>query len=395
MPGSSLLNDNDSRLLESFWHSVDANEFGGSMFQDSGEFLDGLGTTWNDPPPMFVGSSTSYGQQPQFMSGDIHNAPFATDLNGMNAMPSHMLPQTTPADVLAAASVLQNGHNGRSNSDAIFTIPTSTAAQQRSLSQSQMMPFSRPDAFLTDMVFGADHGRGDQRVSKPVDINWGSDAGFAARRFIAPAGQETMEAITENKLQALDCFEFHGGSTAENTRPNSPILTRHIDVNRRQSMQRPDPGTAMQDDPRPIKRRKSSLTAHVDQEPSSPASASKASKKRRIKSAPESDTAVPADSTKAATPTTKSRKSNSVSAAKPPRENLTDDQKRENHIRSEQKRRTLIKEGFDDLNELVPDLRAGGFSKSAVLEMTAAFLSDLIDGNKELRDQLAKLKRGG
>lgn len=74
------------------------------------------------------------------------------------------------------------------------------------------------------------------------------------------------------------------------------------------------------------------------------------------------------------------------------RENLTEDQKRENHIKSEQKRRTLIKEGFEDLNELVPDLRGGGFSKSAVLTMAADWLEDLVKCNAKLKEQLAQLE---
>jgi hypothetical protein len=83
-----------------------------------------------------------------------------------------------------------------------------------------------------------------------------------------------------------------------------------------------------------------------------------------------------------------------LSATKPVRENLTEDQKRENHIKSEQKRRTLIKEGFDDLNELVPDLKGGGHSKSAVLVMAADWLEDLIEGNKVLRARLQELEEG-
>ncbi|KEQ69742.1 hypothetical protein M436DRAFT_25843, partial [Aureobasidium namibiae CBS 147.97] len=53
---------------------------------------------------------------------------------------------------------------------------------------------------------------------------------------------------------------------------------------------------------------------------------------------------------------------------------LTEDQKRSNHIRSEQKRRNIIKQGYEDLNELVPNLKTGGFSKSAVLTETTRFL---------------------
>ncbi|KAK8200530.1 uncharacterized protein BKA78DRAFT_238518, partial [Phyllosticta capitalensis] len=64
------------------------------------------------------------------------------------------------------------------------------------------------------------------------------------------------------------------------------------------------------------------------------------------------------------------------------RENLTEEQKRSNHILSEQKRRNLIKNGFTELNELVPGLKAGGFSKSAMLMEAAKFLETMILGNQ-------------
>ncbi|KKY22466.1 putative hlh transcription [Diplodia seriata] len=77
---------------------------------------------------------------------------------------------------------------------------------------------------------------------------------------------------------------------------------------------------------------------------------------------------------------------------KPPaRENLTEEQKRSNHILSEQKRRNLIKQGFDEMNELVPGLKAGGFSKSSTLMEGAKFLEDLIVGNQILRQALGEV----
>ncbi|OAA55932.1 hlh transcription factor [Niveomyces insectorum RCEF 264] len=84
------------------------------------------------------------------------------------------------------------------------------------------------------------------------------------------------------------------------------------------------------------------------------------------------------------------RRRRSAAQAKPPRENLTEDQKRENHIKSEQKRRTLIKSGFDDLCDLVPSLHGGGFSKSVMLTMAADWLEELLRGNEVLREQLQR-----
>ncbi|KNG50026.1 helix-loop-helix dna-binding protein [Stemphylium lycopersici] len=63
------------------------------------------------------------------------------------------------------------------------------------------------------------------------------------------------------------------------------------------------------------------------------------------------------------------------------RENLTEEQKRNNHILSEQKRRDLIKQGYKDLNELVPAVRGGGLSKSQILVEAATFLEKLIEDN--------------
>lgn len=73
---------------------------------------------------------------------------------------------------------------------------------------------------------------------------------------------------------------------------------------------------------------------------------------------------------------------------------LNEDQKRENHIKSEQERRTLIRQGFEDLGELMPGLKGGGFSKSAVLMMAADWLEELTHGNEILQRRLDQLGGG-
>jgi hypothetical protein len=87
-----------------------------------------------------------------------------------------------------------------------------------------------------------------------------------------------------------------------------------------------------------------------------------------------------------------SRKTRVTPTSKAPRENLSEEQKRTNHILSEQKRRNLIRQGFDDLCSLVPGLRGGGFSKSAMLTQAADWLEDLLRGNELLQSQLADMK---
>ncbi|KAF2858144.1 hypothetical protein K470DRAFT_199222, partial [Piedraia hortae CBS 480.64] len=51
------------------------------------------------------------------------------------------------------------------------------------------------------------------------------------------------------------------------------------------------------------------------------------------------------------------------------RQNLTDGEKRHNHIMSEQKRRNVIKQAYSDLERLVPVLSEGrpGLSKADAL----------------------------
>jgi hypothetical protein len=57
---------------------------------------------------------------------------------------------------------------------------------------------------------------------------------------------------------------------------------------------------------------------------------------------------------------------------------------RRNHIKSEQRRRHIIKDGFENLTEIVPNLKNGGYSKSTVLQMAADWLEDLTRGNEML-----------
>lgn len=92
-------------------------------------------------------------------------------------------------------------------------------------------------------------------------------------------------------------------------------------------------------------------------------------------------------------PTAKRRRASSGAngkAASLARKNLTEEQKRSNHIRSEQKRRNIIKQGYQDLNELVPNLKTGGFSKSAVLTETTRYLEEVQTGNIKVEELLRR-----
>jgi hypothetical protein len=206
---------------------------------------------------------------------------------------------------------------------------------------------------------------------KPVDLRWGTDSSFhIGTGFVAPPTLATMEDVEQSINSVLTCFE---PASATNTRAPSPH-------------REPFKGTLKgvdDEDSRNSKRRKVGGVKSED-EPGSDADVK--SRKRRPKGLNDSGNCL------RSSPPTKRRKSGVAAQLKMARENLTEDQKRENHIKSEQKRRTLIKEGFEDLNELVPELRGGGFSKSAVLIMTADWLEELINGNRNLRAVLEELE---
>ena len=89
-----------------------------------------------------------------------------------------------------------------------------------------------------------------------------------------------------------------------------------------------------------------------------------------------------------------SKKRRSIAAPTKARENLTEEQKRANHIMSEQKRRNQIKEGFDDLNELVPAIRNCGLNKAGVLNGAADYLQELIRKNEEYALLISKARGG-
>lgn len=72
------------------------------------------------------------------------------------------------------------------------------------------------------------------------------------------------------------------------------------------------------------------------------------------------------------------------------KENLSDQQKRFNHIQSEKKRRELINKGYYDLNNLVPSLAVGksGLSRSECLAEVNLYLNTLKQGTAQLLKRL-------
>lgn len=72
---------------------------------------------------------------------------------------------------------------------------------------------------------------------------------------------------------------------------------------------------------------------------------------------------------------------------------LTEEEKKQNHIASEQKRRQAIREGFDRLTELVPGLEGQGRSEGIVLKRTVDFMRDQLEERRRLVQAIEE--RGG
>ncbi|KAH7138718.1 hypothetical protein B0J11DRAFT_23297 [Dendryphion nanum] len=64
----------------------------------------------------------------------------------------------------------------------------------------------------------------------------------------------------------------------------------------------------------------------------------------------------------------------SPSSPLPEKPRLSEEEKKANHIKSEQKRREAIRDGFDRLANIVPGLSGQGRSEAVVLEGTLALL---------------------
>lgn len=75
---------------------------------------------------------------------------------------------------------------------------------------------------------------------------------------------------------------------------------------------------------------------------------------------------------------------------------LTDEQRRQNHIKSEKNRRDLIKINYTELNNVIPALKGGksGLSKSEVLREIVDFIEELEAGNEHMEKVLEHLTPG-
>ncbi|KAF2432019.1 hypothetical protein EJ08DRAFT_160599 [Tothia fuscella] len=210
---------------------------------------------------------------------------------------------------------------------------------------------------------------------------FGSDNMFGADRFRPAFASENDEVVSNRLTQELHMLKPINRSN-NNTRPPTPVeLSQGQQIGYQSSIdgqnldENPDGNSSR-------KRRKTSTDSGSNAGLSNPYGFPPNSRARRVPSVGEGSG--------------KRRKSSVAgSMVRHSRENLSDAQKRTNHIQSEQKRRDLIKNGFSSLQYLVPELRSGGVSKSAVLIEAANYLEQLMAVNKRMKDILSPNPGGG
>ncbi|KAH8677753.1 hypothetical protein BX600DRAFT_136182 [Xylariales sp. PMI_506] len=403
-PGAPLLSFEESQSLNNILEQLTSTQY--NEMTSFGEGLN-FSSEWNQLPPQFMGTATSYGHQPvqPFPSSvfDFSDGPSFLDaiqFPSASSMPPPRAPFRSPSSQNAAAvlTALQTGQASRSNAMGRGAIlPSQTHVRQPVHAVPQPHPrFStarnsspmlagpipapipltehRDEMLFADMAFGNPHGPETQRVAHqiPDDVNFGSDINFrGTQSYVPPSQRETAAVLEGERIKYLECFQLN--NSTGNTRPSSPLSGQSsptVGRNGKLNGHQNDFDASS---------RKRKVKEEAEDEAEAGSSMSKAARKRKSKE----DLGSKDDGSANEAPGKRRRKSN-VNGAKQARENLTDSQKRMNHIKSEQRRRTVIKEGFDDLMEMVPNLKNGGYSKSAILQMAAEWLDELVKGNELL-----------
>jgi len=360
-------------------------------------------------PEMFVGMSTTLSPQ----QSDRVLAGATGYINGTGspfqvaaADTVSQVPRNAQYDLYAG---MQSGNklgdpnrgsfSGYENFDPLFGQSSITYDHNYAVTQNNSQFFPTPPLstyvpnFFDNTNFNA-QAPSHRNMQTPRRLQFGSDARFEGQSFVAPPEQETPETVEKRKMNHLECLKPEASPAS--THPSSPAIQKKT---RQAGTYTPDYREALlpvrqdidQDEaiaetpaPKPRKRRKTNPDSDPDFEASRKPTrqGSKRGKSSSAKKPPPPQAKPSGEDS-----TSKSQ----TSSAKPNRQHLTDEQKKTNHIISEQKRRDLIKQGYDGIREMVPALKDVKYSKGAMLEAAADWLEDIVQCNQDLKNQLASM----
>ncbi|KAI1740568.1 hypothetical protein F4680DRAFT_91987 [Xylaria scruposa] len=451
--GEPILGPNDNNWLGNFFTGLESNEYNTWSFGEGVDFSE----QWlNQVAPNLLGHSTSFGPQPDMTSTASTGLPSANFENVLAFEPDMMPPPPPPLPLpptrssqpptpqqhrpqsqptphhfhqhlpqsfhgqrnshvpieqdahahAAALLALQSGHPNiqqprTSNLNSFHSPSHVQLPSHHRGSFSQSIPTqnlvspvpsagsNETDALFVNMILG-NRGSTSQRIAEPPEFQFGSDPTFDRSQGFVPLQHETSEALEKKRINLVkEALEYT--TSAPNTTPSSPIRNKEVVIH---AVLENGIGTSHVEENAATslkKRRRSKAKAEPEEDGEyavqlpSKVQAKKRKSKGDLNGSPESSSATQEVSGK--------RRKSAASQPKPPRENLTDAQKRENHIKSEQKRRGAIKEGFDDLVFIVPNLQNGGYSKSSMLNLAGDWLESLIHDNQEMEKRQKESQR--
>lgn len=227
------------------------------------------------------------------------------------------------------------------------------------------------------------------QTSPPVvHLEYGSDKQFNGNQpFVPQNKKDTFESMRDEHMRYMDAVKLSASNNT--TRAPTPTLDGSMLGLKTRGPPKALKIEADSHGSRRIRKSRSGddelLYWEDDDEPQSAVSKT-SGRKRKSKAGGDSTESPGADGAGASSG--KRRKSSSAIR----KENLTENQKRENHINSEKKRRKVIAVGFDNLTTIIPAIHIGGnHSKSAMLESTVQFLQNLLQGNQQLKAQLDQM----
>ncbi|KAI0020401.1 hypothetical protein F4780DRAFT_370831 [Xylariomycetidae sp. FL0641] len=444
--GEPLLTTDDSRTLSDFFANIMSDQFPNSFGEgfNQGDYH----LISSQLPPNYLGHTTSFGQQPAGTAASIMNgmpsgtfpetfdfervilppAPQPPTIQPPTIQPptiqpppmhfqqprprlapnAHMAPESSAhADIAAVLTTLHNGHSGGGQQNS--------HPRQNNFNNEHMMPHNMRNSILqsrpmqhahagpernevsrigmgshddsgmlfNDMMFGR-RVPNNQRTLHTPELQWGSDATFSGNQAYVPPEHESSEVLERRRMAPMKALGINNSATT--TRAPSPVGPSNIPPNGVRDHSVVGHGhtngvTAPVTTPKKRRKSKPKSESEIVQGSSTVPPQKSTARKRKSKEGLNGSTEANAS---AQSTTSKRRKSKSTANGKTPRENLSDEQKRENHIKSEQRRRGCIKDGFDEMSEIVPNLKGGGYSKSTMLGIAGEWLENLLKGNEEL-----------
>ncbi|KAL8721521.1 MAG: hypothetical protein Q9225_001820 [Loekoesia sp. 1 TL-2023] len=402
--GPKLISPDESQYVDQFLHNVASlHPIDDDQLMDPfiGYKDEGGSSFWTSRlPRTYEGSVTWLPSSSTHATGPDYHVSFPND----RSLPTNAYPTTgtLPAYVSPAATVysgqplqqqmpqeatfavsqpaLANGHHQLHYEHASAThVPMNSNTWS---SSSGLTPVINPSISYSSLH--SNHARQMPPTSEAQnELSWGSDPGFDDSHFIAPACQPTEESITTNALNQFGCLETQG--SVDTTRASSPLVNgedrRHtsestdLNISAAEVLHNKDITWLSPKSSKPS-------TTQAEEEfllqesPSPPAKKRKASPAKK-RGRPRANGADKEAATRG-----------QISRKKSDRVKLTEDEKRENHVNSEQKRRDGVNKEWDNLRDFVPGIEDHNLAKSGQVNYATRWLRQVLGDIERMEDLL-------